>query len=339
MRRRPAFVFIVLGLALAGAVAASLLTGVVRLGVGEVLRALAVGPGGAGGGGAGLARTVVWEVRFPRALLGVLVGMALALAGAVMQSFFRNPMADPYIVGVSAGAALGAVTAIVFGLGSAAGAFSGVSLLAFVGALAATWLVYLLSRRGGRVPVATLLLTGIAVGSLLTALTSFLTITRQESARVVLFWLMGSLAAARWEQVATVAVYGVVGLGVVALYARDMDALLLGEEAAQELGVNVERTRAVLLGASALVAAAAVSVTGLVGFVGLVVPHVVRLLVGPRHALLLPGSVLCGGVLLVSADLLGRLLVSSEVPIGVVTALLGAPFFLYLLARQRPPGV
>jgi len=330
---RPVSVFLGLFLLLLLGLVLSLAIGDVPLSLRQVLGAL----GGSSDASVGeLARTLVWDVRFPRALLAVVVGMSLALAGAVMQSFFRNPMADPYLVGVSAGAAFGAVSAIVFGFRLLGSALAGVPLCAFAGALGATWLVYLLSRRGGKVPIATLLLTGIAVGALFTAVTSFLAISRQESARVVLFWLMGSLAGARWSQVLSVAAYALVGTLVVMFYARDMDALLLGEETAQELGVNVERTRAVLLAASSLMAAAAVAVTGLVGFVGLVVPHLVRLALGPRHALLLPGSAVCGAALLVYADLLARSATGAEIPIGVVTAILGAPFFLYLLARQRP---
>ncbi len=336
MRRRLLPVLALLALLLVSGVLASLMVGEVHLSLGQIAESVVGGPGPASLREQTLAHTLIWELRLPRALLAAVVGMALALAGAVMQSLFRNPMADPYIVGVSAGAACGAVAAIVFKLPALAGAVSSVPPFAFLGALAATWLVYLLSRRGGRVPVATLLLTGIAVGALFTAATSFLVITRQESARVVLFWLMGSIAGAQWHQVASVAAYAALALVVVAFYARDMDVLLLGEERAQELGVNVERTRAVLLAASSLAAAAAVSVTGLIGFVGLVVPHLVRLVVGPRHTLVLPGSLLCGGALLVYADLLARSLTGSEIPIGVVTAFLGAPFFLYLLARQKP---
>jgi len=278
--------------------------------------------------------TIVWDIRLPRALLAALAGAALSASGTAMQSFFQNPMADPYLVGVSAGGALGAVTAIALGVSVSGSAFSGAPVCAFIGALGVTWLVYLLSRRGGRLPVGTFLLTGIATGSLVTAITSFIVLTHQESTRVVLFWLMGSLSAARWVDVAGVLPYFVVGLALLVWHLRDLDALLLGEVSAQHLGINVQRSRAWLLAGSSLMTAAVVAATGLIGFVGLVVPHLMRLLVGPRHSRLLPAAVLAGGTLVVCADLIGRTIWPTEVPIGIVTTFLGVPFFLFLLARE-----
>jgi iron complex transport system permease protein len=279
------------------------------------------------------ARVIVVGVRLPRIALGALVGFSLATAGVVMQGFFRNPMADPSIVGVSSGAAVGAVVAIVapvalpFGLELQAAAFAG--------ALATAFGVYLIASEGGRTPVATLLLAGIAVQTLLGAVISFLLLRAGESLERVVYWLMGHLAEATWGDV-RVAALGVPLSLVLLVYARDLNVLLLGEADAHSLGIEVERTKRVLLAVASVVTAAAVAVSGVIGFVGLVVPHVLRLLVGPDHRVLLPTSALAGAAFLVAADTVARTAAgSAEVPVGIVTAALGAPFFLYLLRRRE----
>ena len=293
-------------------------------------------------------RQIVVGVRLPRILLGALVGFALAAAGTVMQGFFRNPMADPSIIGVSSGAAVGAVAFIVFPVALSAsvalpvvGAVevgltrgAGVSLFAFAGALVAAFGVYAIATRNGRTPVATLLLAGVAVQTFLGAVVSYLQLRAGESLRRVVAWLMGHLSGAAWSEVAVTAVVVPPLFLVLLAYARDLNVLLLGEEEARGLGIAVERTKRVLLAASALVTAAGVAFAGVIGFVGLVVPHVLRLVVGPDHRVLLPTAALAGGAFLVAADTVARS-GSAELPVGIVTAAVGAPFFVYLLTRRE----
>jgi len=283
-------------------------------------------------------RAIVMSVRLPRILLGALVGFALAAAGTVMQGFFRNPMADPSIVGVSSGAAVGAVTSIVapamlpFGLG--------LETAAFAGALVTAFGVYAIATENGRTPVATLLLAGVAVQTFLGAVTSFLLLNAGQSMREVVYWLMGHLDNAGWNDfvpVAGVPLLPLFVLGCFALllaYARDLNVLLLGEEEAGGLGIEVERTKRLLLAVSAVVTGAAVAVSGVIGFVGLIVPHVMRLVVGPDHRVLLPTSALAGSAFLVAADTAARS-GPQELPVGIVTAAVGAPFFLFLLRKRR----
>ncbi|MGK7868744.1 FecCD family ABC transporter permease [Falsiroseomonas sp. E2-1-a20] len=283
---------------------------------------------------------VLGVIRAPRVLMAALVGAGLGAAGAAMQGLFRNPLADPGLIGVSAGAALAAVAAIVFGgtvFGAAAGAL-GLWLLpvaAFCGGLAATLVMVRLGHVGGVTGVATLLLAGVAVNALAGALTGLLIFTADDrQVRDITFWTLGSLAGSRWEQVPVVALLvGLPVLGLCAL-ARPLDALLLGEAEAFHLGQRVEWVKRVAVLLAAVAVAAGVAFTGLIGFVGLVVPHLLRLGFGSGHRLVLPGSALLGASLLVLADLVARSLAApAELPVGVVTALLGAPFFLWLLRR------
>lgn len=278
---------------------------------------------------------IILDLRLSRAVLAFLVGAALSLAGAILQGYFRNPMADPFVVGVSSGAALGAVTALSLGLGAAVLGFSVQGLMAFASGLGIVSLVYLLSLRRGDFRVETLLLTGIAAGALASALTSFLLFMRSDSFDQAVFWLLGSFQLAEWSQVVAVAPWFLMALLVALWLARDMNLLALGDEAARALGCPVATVRKVFLGIATLLAALSVSVSGIIGFVGLVVPHWVRILVGPEHRRLFAGASLAGGTFLVYCDLLARTLLPSELPIGVITAAVGAPFFLYLLHRKR----
>ena len=278
--------------------------------------------------------TIVRDIRLPRLILGMLVGACLAVAGAVMQAFFQNPMAAPSIIGVSAGGALGATAAIMFGFEFWLWRLSAVTVSAFAGALGVTAVVYLLSRRGGRTPVGVLLLTGIAVGSVVSAASSLILITLgQGQMDRVVYWMLGSLSGAEWAKVQMIWPFALLGFGVVYLYGRDLNVLLLGDEQAHYLGLNVEQVKLVLLVLSSMLAASAVAVSGVIGFVGLIIPHISRLIVGPDHRWLLPTAALSGAVLLALADLGARL--GGEIPIGIITSMLGAPFFLYLLHRRR----
>ncbi|MBD02787.1 MAG: iron ABC transporter [Gemmatimonadetes bacterium] len=282
------------------------------------------------------AAVIVRQLRPPRILLAALVGASLALSGAVMQGFFQNPMADPYIIGVSSGAALGATLALTLSISFWIVGLHATSLFAFAGALLVTFIVYTVSVRAGRVPATLLLLTGVAVGSMAAAATSFIMLSGDDTLHAVLYWILGSFSSRRWEHVHMVWPSLLGAAVVLQVYARDLNVLLQGEENAQYLGVDVERLKRIFLVLTAWLTAAAVSVSGIIGFVGLIVPHMMRLLVGPDHRVLFPASLLGGAILMVCADMLARTVTApAEVPVGIVTALIGCPFFLYLLSRRR----
>ncbi|MDP3847281.1 MAG: iron ABC transporter permease [Pseudomonas sp.] len=293
--------------------------------------------------GAGLqqAELIVGQIRLPRSLLGLAVGAVLALSGVAMQGLFRNPLADPGLVGVSSGAALGAALAIVLGslwggIPEALGPYL-LSLCAFAGGLGVTALVYRLGRHQGQTSVATMLLAGVALTALAGAAIGLLTYLADDATlRTLTFWNMGSLNGASYARLWPLLVVLVLVACWLPRRAAALNALLLGESEARHLGFEVERLKRELVFCTALGVGAAVAAAGLIGFVGLVVPHLLRLLVGPDHRILLPASALAGASLLLLADLLARLLMTpAELPIGIVTALLGAPFFLYLLVRER----
>lgn len=278
---------------------------------------------------------VLWEVRFPRVLLGLVAGAALGLSGALMQGVFGNPLAEPAIVGVSAGAAVGAFAVIALGLVTF-GAWT-TAAAAFAGGLLATVLVYLTARTDGRTEVVTLILTGIAVNAVAGAVIGLLTFVADDQARTAMaFWNLGSLNRADWGAVAVAAPCLLVGAALALRHRRALDLLSLGERPARHLGVDVERVRALLVVASALLTAAAVAFAGIIAFVGLVVPHLVRLAGGPSHRYVLHASALAGAVVLVLADLLARTAVPyQELPLGVLTAAVGGPCFFWLLRRAR----
>lgn len=280
--------------------------------------------------------TIILDIRLPRVILAGLVGAALATAGAAYQGLFRNPLADPYLIGVAQGAALGAI--IGFSLPSTWHrlGFGIIPLLAFTGAIISTVIVYNLARVGKTLPVTTLILAGVALGALLGSIVSYLIISSGEKMLGIIFWLMGSFSLSQWSEVKVVLPYVIVGVVIILVYARPLNIMQLDEEQAQQLGINVERIKLILLAAATLITAAAVSFVGTIGFVGIIIPHAVRLVWGADHRFLLPLSVLTGAIFLILADLIARtVLAPTEVPIGVITALTGAPFFLYLLRRRR----
>ena len=281
------------------------------------------------------AAVILFELRIPRALLAVVVGAALAASGAVFQALFRNPMADPAIIGVSSGAALGAIAVIILGGGVLAGGL-GVPAAAFAGALAVSFLVYRLARIGPAVQVATLLLAGIAVAAVISAVISLVMAFAGQEIRSIYFWLLGGLAGRGWGALATSAPLVAVGAVLALTTVRDLNLMALGEERAAQLGVETERFKRRSLATGALLAAAAVSVAGVIGFVGLMTPHILRLVLGADHRRLVPASILGGAAFMVLADLAARTVrAPEEIPVGAVTALLGGPFFLYLLRRER----
>lgn len=320
--RRP---LILLGavLLLGVTVAAALSYGAAAVSLGDVWAALT---GDRTGGG----RYIVWNLRLPRVLIGVLVGVNLALAGALLQSLTRNPLAEPNLLGISAGGGLAAVAALRL---DPAIAFTRLPLLAFAGAVAGALLVYGLAWRGGVSP-SRLVLAGVAVGALLTAFTTGLLLTSQITLQTTMSWLAGGLAARNWSHVQILWPYWAAGTAVTLGCARLLDVLALGDDPATALGLRVQWLRALLIGVVALLTGSAVAVAGIIGFVGLIVPHVARLLVGPRHGYLLPLSAVLGAILLVAADTVARTIAAPrELPVGIVTAVVGAPFFLWLLRR------
>lgn len=336
-RTRVAALFVVLGLALllvsvlaAGAGQLSIPAGEV---VGSVLHRL--GLGGAEVASHGNGEQALWTIRFPRVLMAVLVGAALGTAGALMQGVFGNPLAEPGVAGVSSGAAVAACAVIALGWDTL-GTWT-TPAAAFVGGLLATLLVYLLSRSQGRTEVVTLILTGVAVNAVGGAGIAFFTFISDTQAREqIVFWQLGSLNGTRWPYVAIVAPLTALGIAVALTYTRRLDLLALGERSARHLGVDVERLRLSTVVVVAVLTAAAVSFAGIISFVGLVVPHVIRMAVGPGHRVLVPASALGGATLLLAADLVARTAVDyAELPIGMLTSLVGGPFFLYLVRRTR----
>jgi iron complex transport system permease protein len=278
---------------------------------------------------------IFWDVRMPRVLLAALVGAGLACAGTAMQAVFRNPLADPYIIGVSSGAAVGAAAAGLLGL-TAAVATSLPPAFAFATALLTVFVVYGLGTYQGRIRVDALLLSGVAVAAFLGAVVSFLIYFAKEQFHQLIFWLLGSLSLATWDVVGVVFVAVLIGTLIVFLHGRDLNVLLLGEETAHNLGIDPEWLKKLMLGVAALVTAAAVAFTGIIGFVGLIVPHMMRLVLGADHRLLVPASTLFGATFLIWSDALARTIVApTELPVGIITALCGGPFFIYLLRRSR----
>lgn len=318
-----------LGAALGVAIVAGVALGSVPLHVDTVLAAL-------GGRGDPSDVAIVRSIRLPRVLGAALVGAALAAAGALLQGILRNPLADPYVLGTSAGASVGAVIGLV--VGGTYGVYV-VPVLAFAGALLSVVLVWRLARVGAETPVVTLLLAGVVLSAFAGAITTLLLVASdrlQLRLAAVIGWLMGGVSVVSWTQLAVAALLVALGLTGALVVAPRLDALALGDDAATTLGVDVEGTKRIVLATSALLAAAAVSLAGLVAFVGLVAPHLVRVVLGPGHARLVPAAALAGAVFLVGADLLARLaLAPAEIPVGVISGLVGGPFFFALLWRQR----
>ncbi len=283
--------------------------------------------------------TIVFQIRLPRVMGGALVGAALATAGVLFQGLLRNPMAGPYIIGTSAGAALGATIAMMLPISLAFLGFGLVPVAAFCGALTTVILVYNLARVGGKTPIISMLLAGVVVSSLLAAIMAFMISMSDRlglNLHLVYSFLMGHISVTNWGQIAVIAPLVIGGIISARFFAFHLNAFSLGEEGAAYLGIEVERDKILILVLGSLLTAAAVSISGLVGFVGLVVPHAVRLSVGPDHRFLLPASALVGATFVVVADLLARILLAPvEIPVGIITAVIGAPFFLYLLRRTR----
>ncbi|MBU4265706.1 MAG: iron chelate uptake ABC transporter family permease subunit [Candidatus Altiarchaeales archaeon] len=273
-------------------------------------------------------KTIISHIRLPRIILAMLVGSALAVAGAAMQGLFKNPMADPYVIGISSGAAFGASIAIIAGIS--------VPILAFLGALGAVFLVYNIAIKNGKIAVETLLLSGIAIAAFFSATTSLLMYMAGENLHQIVFWLMGGLWASDWDKVMVAFPPILLGIIGISIFSRDLNAMLLGEEPAQYLGIDVENVKRILLVLASLITGIAVSVSGIIGFVGLIIPHMVRIVVGPDNRILIPSCGLVGAIFLIWADVLARTIIApTELPVGIIMALFGVPFFIYLLRSKK----
>jgi iron complex transport system permease protein len=280
-------------------------------------------------------RTIIWSLRMPRVILAGIVGGALGVVGATLQGFFKNPMADPSVIGVSSGAALGATVVIVTGIGDFLGILR-IPVFSFLSALLTTWLVYVLAKIGNRVVVHTLLLAGIALSSLMQALISFLMVMNADQMEKVYFWIMGSFANTNWGHIGIAAPSIFLGVILITVFAKELNAMVFGDSTAHHLGIDLEKLKIVLLVLSSLTIAGAVSVCGIIGFVGLIIPHIVRMMVGPDHRILLPMSFLTGGIFMILTDTFARTFFAPmEIPIGVITAMFGGPFFIYLLKKKK----
>ncbi|WP_330404499.1 FecCD family ABC transporter permease, partial [Vallitalea okinawensis] len=280
--------------------------------------------------------TIVMNIRLPRILLATIVGTGLAAVGCVFQGIFKNPMADPYVLGVSSGAAFGATIGLIFSYLGLINHTIIINALAFGGALITMFVVYNIARIGSKVPTVTLLLAGIAMSFFLQSCISILMIFNRDQIEDIVYWTMGSVSTASWQEVFILAPIILVGVFVIYAFSRELNTMLLGEEHAKNLGVEIESVKKILLGISSFLIAAIVSVSGIIGFVGLIVPHAIRMLVGPNHKVLIPFSVVAGGIFLVICDSLARTIANPmEIPVGAVTAVFGAPYFLYLLYRKK----
>ena len=283
------------------------------------------------GGGSETSRTIILNLRLPRAIESAIVGMGLSVVGTFFQGLLRNPMADPYVLGVSSGAAFGATIAIILGLG-----IFGLSFMAFITSLMTVFFVYTISKTGTRVSMTTMLLAGIAISAFMSAIISLMMLLNHDEFSRIVFWTMGGFSLINWNSVVFTTPIIVIGSFVMYVFSRDVNAILTGEEVAEHLGVNTELVKKIILITGSLVTATAVSVGGIIGFVGLIVPHISRLIVGPDNRILVPFSAISGAIFLTFADLLARIILKPmEIPIGIITAALGGPFFLYLLIKSK----
>lgn len=276
------------------------------------------------------------RMRAARIALAIIAGGGLSVAGVILQGLLRNPLCEPYVLGISSGASLGAVVAAAFGIGGNILGFGAFTLFAFLGAAASLFIVYMLSRVNGRVPLQNLLLTGVIVGAVISSISIFIVFTSQnEAVHNVIWWLLGNLQIFDTSQLVLVALAVAIGVVSSLLLSKELNAISLGEEEALHLGVDVERLKKILFLITSLITGAIVSVTGMIGFVGLIVPHFMRLLTGPDQRVLIPSSLLAGGIFLVLCDLVSRTaIIPSEIPVGVITAIIGGPFFIILLRRK-----
>lgn len=282
----------------------------------------------------------ILSLRLSRIILGIVVGASLAAAGCILQGLLRNPLAEPYVLGISSGAGLGAVIAISLGITSVSLGISSLPFLSFIGAVLTMLLVYNLARTGGHIPVQSLILAGIIVGSLFSSILLFLiSISENQMVHDAIWWLLGNLQIYDVKLLILVCIISIIGIIIAAFFSRELNVIALGEEEAIHLGIDIETLKRILFVVASLLTAAGISACGIIGFVGLIIPHTMRLIVGPDHRILIPASALSGGIFLVICDTFARtIILPAEIPIGAITALIGGPFFIYLLRTKRKLG-
>ncbi|MCY6369644.1 FecCD family ABC transporter permease [Clostridium ganghwense] len=281
-------------------------------------------------------RLIILNIRLPRIVLSAFIGAGLALVGTAFQAIFKNPMADPYVLGISSGASLGATIAIITGIEFAFKNIGMVTIFAFIGAISTTFIVYNIARVGGKIPINILLLAGVAISFLFSSLVYLMMIFNREQIEKIIFWTMGSVSEASFTHVLLVLPFVLIGGIIIYVFARDLNLMLTGDETALTLGIEVETVKKLILVVSSLIIAACVSVSGIIGFVGLIIPHILRIIVGPDHKILLPFSAVGGAIFMIICDTLARSLVPPiEIPVGAITSLFGAPYFIYLLVKKK----
>lgn len=281
-------------------------------------------------------QNIIWNIRIPRIIVASLVGIGLSVTGASYQSLFKNPMADPYILGVSSGAGLGATIGIVLGLNFSILGISGITITAFLISLLTIFIVYTISKVGKKTPITSLILSGVAISYLFSSVISILMIFNSKETDKVVFWLMGSLTTANWNHIQILTPIVLIGSLLIWIYSRELNIMLMGEESAQMLGVDIEKTKIKLFLIVSLIVSVTVSITGIIGFVGLIVPHTVRMIVGANNKTLIPIAAVSGGIFMIISDTIARTIVNpTELPVGAVTALFGAPYFIYLISKNK----
>lgn len=324
MRLKYGIYFVISILLLVFTMILSISAGAVKIPLQEIINILF-------GTGDGTYRTIILELRLPRVIEAMLVGMGLSVAGTFFQGLLRNPMADPYVLGISSGAAFGATIAILLGYSA-----FGLGFFAFITSLITVYFVYMLSKSGVRVSMTIMLLAGIAISAFMSALISLMMLLNHDEFSRIVFWTMGGFSLVNWNSVYFSAPVILVGAIIMYMFSRDLNAILTGEEVAEHLGVNTELVKKIILAVGSLITAAAVSAGGIIGFVGLIIPHISRLIIGPDNRILVPFSAISGAIFLTLADMLARLLLKpAEIPVGIITAAFGGPFFLYLLVMSK----
>jgi len=279
--------------------------------------------------------TIITQIRLPRIVSSVLVGFVLAAAGVIYQGIFRNPMADPYIIGVSSGASLGATIAFFLGLGTGLLGISAVSIMAFIGAIIAVLAVYQLAKLGERVPISNLILAGIAIGALINSIVYFLLIAKTDDMQKIIFWMLGGFTTANWDKIGVLLIPILLTFFTTFFFLRELNILTLGDTRATQLGVDAEKLRRILLIIATILASLGVAIGGLIGFIGLITPHIMRLIVGSDNRILYPASALAGSIILLFSDTIARTIASPrEIPVGIITAAIGAPYFIYLMKKK-----
>lgn len=279
---------------------------------------------------------IVSNIRLPRIILSAAIGAGLSIVGCVFQAIFKNPMADPYVLGISSGSALGASIAIVMGFEMTILGIGAITTFAFAGALLTTFTVYSIAKVGAKLPTNTLLLAGVSVSFLLSSIISLIMIFNRDQVEQIVFWTMGSVSSANWKQVFSLLPFVLIGCVLIYVFSRDLNLMLTGDETATNLGIEVDKVKKIVLIISSIIIAACVSVSGIIGFVGLIIPHMIRILVGPDHRILLPFTTLGGAIFMIISDTLARTLVPpAEIPVGAITSIFGAPYFIYLLIKNK----